>query len=220
MRQIKKGAEPERLIEYRNRGKQRLDSDAPRQDIRKAQCHEQRGLCAFCQSRIRPDSQHMKVAHVVPQGRPEGAKLGTTWTNLVGSCTGGEGKPAKEHHCDKSQGSQLLPERLHPVYLQPGTVTFNAKAELVCVNSDPEVDTAIRQTLNLNTRALRDLRENKAKELAYVLQDTTQDAIDRINDEIQRLEDPNDGNLEVCVDYQLFLLRLRKAALQPCASTS
>lgn len=213
MRQIKKGAEPERLIEYRNRGKLRLDSDAPRQDIRDALYRDQRGLCAFCQSRIRPDSEHMKVAHVVPQGRPEGAKLGTTWTNLVGSCMGGEGKPAKEHHCDKSQDCQLLPERLHPVYLQPGTVTFNANAELVSVDHDAEVEKAIKHTLKLNTRALCDLRNNNMKALSYVLQSTAQDAGDRINDEIQRLEDPSAAELKVCVDYLLFRLRQRQAAL-------
>lgn len=216
MRQIKKGAEPERLIEYRNRGKLRLDSDAPRQDIRDALYRDQRGLCAFCQSEIRPDSQRMKVAHVVPQGRPEGAKLGTTWTNLVGSCTGGEGKPAKEHHCDKSQGSQLLPERLHPVYLQPGTVTFNAKAELTSADNDADVQKAIQETLKLNSRALCDLRQNVAKQL-YVLQSTARADID---DEIRRLEEPGDADLPACVDYLLFRLRQRKAALQPCESTS
>lgn len=212
MRQIKKGAEPERLIKYRNRGKLRLDSDAPRQDIRDALYRDQRGLCAFCQSRIRPDSEHMKVAHVVPQGRPEGAKLGTTWTNLVGSCMGGEGKPAKEHHCDKSQEDQLLPERLHPVYLQPGTVTFNSDAELVSVDHDAEVEKAIKHTLKLNTRALCDLRNNSMKVLSYLLQSTAQDAGDRINDKIQRLEDPSAAELEVCVDYLLFRLRQWQAA--------
>ena len=160
----------------------------------------------------------MKVAHVVPQGRPEGAKLGTTWTNLVGSCMEDEGKPAKEHHCDKSQEDQLLPERLHPMYLQPGTVTFNAKAELISADNDADVQKAIQETLKLNSRALCDLRQNMAKQLSYVLQKNT--PRDEIDDVMQQLEEPGAADLPPCVDYLLFRLRQRKAALQACESTS
>ncbi len=213
MRRIDKGPEPAALATYRNQGRTRLDNDAPRQDIREALCREQRFLCAFCQSRIKPDPDHMKIAHVVPQGTTQGANLGTTWVNLVGACMGGEGKPSKEHHCDTRQQNTLLPERLHPVYMQSDAVTFNAKAELISSSDDLAVNDAIQNTLALNIWKLRNLREHTAKVLSYVLQGQSLEAVD---DAIERLEDPNASELQVCVDYLRFRLKQRKAALQLC----
>ena len=191
----------------------RLESDAPRQDIREALCREQRFLCAFCQSRIKPDPDHMKIAHVVPQGTTQGAKLGTTWGNLVGACMGGEGKPSKEHHCDKRQENTLLPDQLHPVLMQSDAVTFDANAKLTSRSNDSAMNDAIQNTLGLNIRALCDLRNNKAKAwFRFLKSNSTVD----LDEEIRRLEDLDAEELEVCVDYLLFRLKQRKAALQPC----
>ena len=213
MRRIVKGQEPTALTTYRSRGKTKLDNDAPRQDIREALCREQRFLCAFCQSRLKPDPDHMKIAHVVPQGTTQGANLGTTWINLVGACMGGEGHPPKDYHCDKRQQNTLLPDRLHPVLMQSDAITFNAKAELLSRSVDSAVNDAIQNTLGLNIWKLRNLREHTAKALAYVLQGKSPEAVD---DTIERLEDPNASELQVCVDYLLFRLKQRKAALQSC----
>ncbi len=213
MRRIVKGQEPTALTTYRNRGKTKLDNDAPRQEIRKDLCTEQRFLCAFCQSRIKPDPDHMKIAHVVPQGTAQCAKLGTTCFNLVGACMGGEGHPPKDYHCDKRQQNTLLPDRLHPVLMQSDAITFNAKAELLSRSDDSAVNDAIQNTLGLNIWKLRNLREHTAKALAYVLQGKSPEAVD---DTIERLEDPNASELQVCVDYLLFRLKQRKAALQSC----
>ncbi|MFO0574953.1 MAG: hypothetical protein U1A78_13270 [Polyangia bacterium] len=202
MRRINKGPEPPALTAYKRRGRQRLDSDAPRQELREALCQEQRFLCAFCQSHITPDAQKMRIAHVIPQATREGANLGVEWNNLVGSCTGGEGKPAKEQHCDKKQEAQRIPERLDPVRLQEGTVRFDAQARIL--GCDPAVQHAIDDVLGLNIWSLRNLRDSCLKKLMYLLVNDCSEK--KIREEISRLDDPSARELPVCVDYLLWRL--------------
>lgn len=208
VRRIDKCPEPVSLTTYKRRGKQRLDNDAPRQELREALCQEQRFICAFCQSRIMPDAQKMRIAHVIPQGSSGGARLAVEWTNLVGACTGGDGKPSKEYHCDKKQENNRIPERLDPVRLQEGTVSFDANARLV--SCEPSVQNAIDNILGLNIGKLTNMRNNILNTLRYVLADDCTDT--RIEEEIRRLDDPKASELTVCVDYLLWRLRERLRA--------
>jgi len=206
MRRINKGSEPVELTDYKSRGKRQLEDYALRQKLREALCREQHYICAFCQAEIAPDAKKMRIAHVVPQSDPkDGARLAVEWTNLVGSCSGGEGKPSKEHHCDKKQSKDRLPDRLDPVRLQPGTIRYDSQARVV--GCDAEVQHAIENVLGLNIWKLRNLRDNMLKTLQHVLD--TDGSDERLAQEIARLEDPDATHLAPCVDYLLWRLRER-----------
>jgi len=67
---------------------------------------EQQGLCAYCQSRLIPDTA--SIEHLVP--KEHNKELSTDYFNLVAVC---KNPPADtntgKRHCDKERGSELLP---------------------------------------------------------------------------------------------------------------
>lgn len=76
--------------------------------LRRALVDEQGGICAFCMGRIENDCHSVRIAHCQSQSpnRVSLPNLALAYTNLVASCTGGEG--TADEHCDKSQGANNL----------------------------------------------------------------------------------------------------------------
>lgn len=79
-----------------------------KQKIRENLVKEQRGLCAFCGSRIKDGALQMKIAHWYPQKAKGGSAHCLNYMNLLGACLGGEGRPEHEQHCDTYQKNKLL----------------------------------------------------------------------------------------------------------------
>lgn len=63
MRTIQKGVEPRSLLEYRKTADPHYDGYQDKQEVRDQLVHEQRGLCCYCQSRIRANPGRMKIEH-------------------------------------------------------------------------------------------------------------------------------------------------------------
>ena len=90
-------------------------------DVRRGLCSEQHHLCAYCQQRIAPNGERMRVEHWLPQSEDPGRAL--EWNNLLAVCPGraevpaermrggGPPRPAqgrRNDHCDRSRGNRSL----------------------------------------------------------------------------------------------------------------
>lgn len=123
MRTIAKGPAPASLVRHQGDPRATWDGYADKDAARKALCQEQGYLCAFCGARIEPEDANLKVklavspdrnrgvrcAHWTPQSQDP--KLQLVWTNILGSCFGGEG--TDDEHCDVAQHDERL--HVHPV---------------------------------------------------------------------------------------------------------
>ena len=164
MRAIKKGREPPSLTAHRQAphgdyGNYR-DKDAPREAL----AIEQRGLCCYCMGRIRPSASDMKIEHWRCQARYPDKQL--NYSNLLGTCLGGEGQPPHSQHCDTRKGDDDLrwnpADSAHVIearlqYDPDGTIRSN----------DPIFDTQLNRTLNLNLPFLRNNRKNVLDSLLH-----------------------------------------------------
>lgn len=110
MRWIDKRTEPPELTERRALPPELGGTYAAveKQPLRKKLLNDQGYLCAFCMSRIEATEQDMKIAHIYPQGAPNGHLHELRWTNMVGACKGNEGAPGRDQTCDTSQGNRIL----------------------------------------------------------------------------------------------------------------
>lgn len=119
------------------------DKDTLRQSL----VEEQRGLCCYCQSRIRPDATSMKIEHW--QCQKHYAERQLDYGNLLGACLGGKGRPGHEQHCDTRKGNAelcvCLVDLAHPVERK---VKFLGNGEIV--SDDGAINAALNDVLNLN----------------------------------------------------------------------
>jgi uncharacterized protein (TIGR02646 family) len=127
-----------------------------RDPIRTALVRDQGWLCAYCQSRIKPEDSaagisQMKIEHWIPRNPDRDAGIEDDdhhflWSNLLGVCPGVSAErntPVDRNmpHCDTSRGNATL--FLHPVegrgpdprehlrYTKDGEVTPSAPNDLV-----------------------------------------------------------------------------------------
>ena len=106
MRNITKGPEPPSLTAWRARNPTDYNGYPDKDGLRESLEAEQRGLCCHCQSRIRPEIGSMKIEHWASHsGHPN---LRLMYSNLLGCCMGGEGKPGRDQHCDTYKGERGL----------------------------------------------------------------------------------------------------------------
>lgn len=145
---IKKGHEPEALIQAKREGLRHYDDmTADVKDIVKRSLSvEQGGLCAYCMRRLRPET--MQIEHYTPRSISDDATT-IEYSNLLGVCPGNKGAAEKFQTCDAHRGNMpLTVDPLKPAsvalvrYLPNGTIYSDDKG----VNRDLQV------TLNLNCK--------------------------------------------------------------------
>jgi uncharacterized protein (TIGR02646 family) len=151
MRTIQKGPEPATLTQHRQQPHSDYDNYADKTALRLALVVEQRGLCCYCQSRIRATPDGMKVEHWQCQADYPGRQL--DFGNLLGACLGGHGRPEREQHCDTRKGNNNLCfsvcDPAHPVERQ---IKFLGDGRIE--SDDAAVRTALNDVLNLNCSRL------------------------------------------------------------------
>lgn len=147
MRTILKGPEPATLTQHRQQPHADYENYTDKAALRAALVAEQRGLCCYCQSRIRATPEGMKIEHWQCQAHHPARQL--DFTNLLGACLGGHGRPEREQHCDTRKGNNGLCfsvcDPTHPIdrqirFLGDGTIKSDNDA----------FDEAINAVLNLN----------------------------------------------------------------------
>ena len=153
MRTIHKNAEPPTLAQHRCAPHANYDNltAVSKDDLRRSLASEQRGLCCYCMSRIRPTADQMKIAHWHAQSTHPAEQL--DYGNLLGACLGNPGQPSRMQHCDASQGNRDVSRNpanpAHQVeslihYLSDGRIQSDNR----CFNSE------LNDVLNLNAAFL------------------------------------------------------------------
>jgi uncharacterized protein (TIGR02646 family) len=172
MRRIEKGKEPSCLEELR--GTPGADwssvSGDQKQQMRKHTWAEQRGLCAYCMSRLpKDDAASMKIEHYEARAGAKDKQF--TWSNLLGVCLGdvgireGEEGAEKRFHCDTYRGHLAKDDQalhVHPAHHPPdaGTRFSYTTAGEIRPASDLPADESARventiRRLNLNIDRLK-----------------------------------------------------------------
>lgn len=164
MRNINKSQEPTSLIQHRSNSHADYDNYADKQDVREKLVEEQHGLCCYCMSRIRdkdkttgvPISNKMKIEHCLCQDDYEERQL--DYSNLLGACLGGEGKPYARQHCDTRKGnSEISFNPADPNSDIEQTIKFLGDGRIKSTNS--ALDREINDILNLNQSILMENRK-------------------------------------------------------------
>jgi uncharacterized protein (TIGR02646 family) len=167
MKQIIKTVEPQSLIQHRANQPAFYDNLplAAKEELRQSLLSEQGHICCYCMKRI-PEkvekdgtvNYEMKVEHYKCQDAfPE---LQLTYSNLLGACTGNEGKPKKLQTCDTKKGNSIK-LTINPTANLPNCETlfkYNAEGEISSINGDSAIDEQLNETLNLNMQTLKDGR--------------------------------------------------------------
>lgn len=147
MRTIQKGPEPASLTQHRQQPHADYDNYGDKAALRQTLVAEQRGLCCYCQSRIRATPEGMKIEHWQCQADHPGRQL--DFGNLHGACLGGHGRPESEQHCDTRKSNNVLCfsvcDPAHPIERQ---IKFLGDGRIE--SDDVAVNDALNDVLNLN----------------------------------------------------------------------
>lgn len=155
MRTIRKEKEPQLLETYRQTDGSTFDNLPVnvKREIQEQLLREQRGLCCYCQSRIRAAWDGMKVEHWQSQSPNKYPERQLNYSNMLGACAGGQKHGQKsspeQHHCDTLKGDSDLCfsvcDPAHPIERQ---VRFLGDGKIS--SDDAAIDNAINAVLNLN----------------------------------------------------------------------
>jgi uncharacterized protein (TIGR02646 family) len=157
MRNITKSAGPPSLTAWRAQNPRNYEDYPDKDTLRDSLYAEQRGLCCYCQCRLHPAWNTMKIEHW--KSREHNEDLRVVYSNLLGACLGGERKRGRDQHCDTFKGDKDLcrnpAEPSHDVevllsYLNDGTI----------VSSHAEFNQQLRTVLNMNHITLMNSRES------------------------------------------------------------
>lgn len=147
MRNIQKNAEPHSLTEHRLQTHADFDNYVDKATLRQSLVTEQRGLCCYCQSRIWPDTASMKIEHWQCEAGYPARRL--DYSNLLGACMGGEGRPGREQHCDTSKGNtDIVLSPADPACDVERLVQFLGDGRIK--SDQAHIDRELNDVLNLN----------------------------------------------------------------------
>lgn len=152
MRAILKGKEPASLARHRSTPHADYENYQDKDLLRQCLVAEQRGLCCYCLSRISPDRNKMKVEHWHCQASYSDEQL--DYSNLLGACTGHEGKPRTEQHCDTFKGDSTFS-------CNPASTEYKIEDSIryrhdgTIYSDDTHLNDELTRVLNLNCALLR-----------------------------------------------------------------
>ena len=158
MRTIKKVLELVSLKLHRMTPHSDFDNYTDKDALRQALVNEQHGLCCYCMDRIHPERQSMKIEHWRSRSSYPDSQL--DYSNLLGTCLGGEGQPARYQHCDTKKGDRNLKwnpsNREHHVEAR---VWYKTDGSIR--SDDVDFNCQIDDVLNLNFPELMNSRKYK-----------------------------------------------------------
>lgn len=196
MRTIRKNKEPNVLTEYRKKADASYDGYSDMQELRGQLVSEQRGLCCYCQSRIRATYDGMKVEHWQSQSEKKYPERQLDYVNMLGACLGGqkhgEKSPIKTHHCDTlKKDSDLcfcLTDAAHPIERK---LRFPGSGHVI--SDDAYIDSALNEILNLN---IEKLVRNRVSRLTGFLQSIEKGVKLDYARELPKWDGSQEGDLE------------------------
>lgn len=169
---IRRGKEPESLLEYRKSSPEACYENLPtkpREDIRKQMWAEQKGLCAYCMCKINTPKD-FRIEHYVARNPEDGdydAASTLDFKNMLGVCYGNSlwpGLREADKTCDAHRKNK-------PLTVNPYDITSVRKirytTEGYITSDDDNIKTDVNDTLNLNCES-RSLPENRKAVLLQV----------------------------------------------------
>ncbi|PYP82844.1 MAG: TIGR02646 family protein [Candidatus Angelobacter sp. Gp1-AA117] len=156
MKRIVKGQEPGSLTQYRQQPNSSYEDYQDKETLRQFLVAEQKGLCCYCLSRIRPNIPPMKIEHWHSQkGYPEEQLV---YANMLGACLGNEGQPYKLQHCDTRKGdADLSRNPSNPQHYVDDLIHFEGDGTIS--SQDISFDNELNKVLNLNVSYLKNQRK-------------------------------------------------------------
>lgn len=151
MRNIQKQAEPDSLTQHRCKTNAEYTADysnySEKKDLQISLVSEQRGICCYCLQRIMPSTDMMKIEHWKSQRRFPDKQL--EYSNMLGACLGGTGRPGRIQHCDTKKGKEGLKfnpsDSNHDVEQK---IRFLGDGQIESI--DEKFDAELNSVLNLN----------------------------------------------------------------------
>jgi uncharacterized protein (TIGR02646 family) len=151
MRNIAKGPEPASLTAWRQTDPTDYDGYKDKDALRESLTGEQRHICCYCQDRIYPEWNSMKIEHWASQEHHLQQRL--VYRNLLGACLGGQGKPGRYQHCDTYKGDQeLCRNPADPGHDVEAVIRFLNDGRIVSTNA--LLNEQLNTVLNLNDPVL------------------------------------------------------------------
>ncbi|MCL2124494.1 MAG: hypothetical protein FWH33_00705 [Oscillospiraceae bacterium] len=150
---IKKGKEPQSLMQYRlstpNASYDGLGI-AIMDDIRSELLREQGAICAYCMSRIKKDTINIEH-HIAQSPKGEDNSSDIDYKNMLGVCPGNEGNPYRMQTCDRHRRNRPL--TVNPT-IKPivDTILYTSDGFIKSTNS--VINNDLNDTLNLNFNIL------------------------------------------------------------------
>lgn len=199
------------MVVYRRIADAHYDGYQDKQDVRDQLVSEQRGLCCYCQSRIRSDSNAMKIEHWQSQSDDKYPERQLDYSNMLGACLGGqkygEKSPRAMHHCDTAKGdSDLCFSVCDPARPIERQIHFLGDGEISSENA--AIDDAINTVLNLNLPRLVSNRKAVLDAFQQRLQDGRR--VDPAR-ELPKWDGTQAGELPEFAQVVVYWLRKRQA---------
>lgn len=182
---IHKKRQPSALIQYKkeNDASYGYISRQIKNELRKSLLEEQGYICAYCMSRIHDDRFTTKIEHIKPQGNYPNE--GLNYLNMLAVCSGGEGSPLNQQHCDTFKGDKEL-------CFSPTDRSFMLKQKIrydlngVIRSDNEDLNTDLNQVLNLNVWKLKESRyaviSGVRKGLSKIARHANRNDIDKLID--------------------------------------
>jgi uncharacterized protein (TIGR02646 family) len=156
MRAITKNNEPASLALHRCQAHADYPNFADKDSLRQSLVAEQRGLCCYCLSRIRPAGGEMKIEHWHCRDNYPAEQL--VYGNLLGACLGNEGQSPKHQHCDTLKANQNLSRNpANPAHQVEQFIHFEGDGRIT--SHDLTFNTELNAVLNLNAKFLKNNRK-------------------------------------------------------------
>lgn len=168
MRNITKGSEPRSLQQHRCNSHADYDNYSDKPDLRTALVLDQKGLCCYCQQRIRADISSMKIEHWKPQTPNPALQL--TYSNILGACIGGEGKPTRIQHCDtRKRDTDISFNPANSLHNVENMFSFHGSGRIEAKNHCSALQAELDNILNLNKEILKKNRIGALKSFQATL---------------------------------------------------
>ena len=216
MRNIQKQPEPISLIQHRCSSHSDYDNYAEKDDLRTSLVSEQRGICCYCMQRIYPTLEKMKIEHCQSQSPNKFPEKQLDYTNLLGACLGGSGKPRRDQHCDTRKGDDdisfnpaNLKHDVERLFKFPGSGRIEANDEA----NDPQFQSEIDDVLNLNHSILVNNRKAVIDAFTQILRLKKVRDVD-IPKYLATWEGENGADLEPFCQVVVYYLRKKIAKMK------
>lgn len=167
MRNITKSAEPSSLTAWRAEQPTNYLEYRDKDILRDHLIAEQRGLCCYCQCRIRAEWNAMKIEHWASHSGHENLRL--VYSNLLAACNGHKGSRKRDQHCDTFKDDKILARNpANPEHNVEALLHYFSDGRIT--SSNTEFNDHLDSVLHLNLAWIKNNRKQALASLIALIQ--------------------------------------------------